>query len=159
MRVSSYFLKCSFSVTFAEHFLISLPHLAFSGSVGSFLKPRGPMLSQRRSAETSGCLFAAQGLCPPGYRLCSSLGWSFLQSPPEPLLWQIPFGLTGPRGGAVGATWQGPPISHIRSNLQSAVGGSLSPAPQRAAPVPPIVCGDREPFSSWPALEWRDVKS
>lgn len=60
----------------------------------------------------------------------------FLQSPPEPLLWQIPFGLTGPRGGAVGAAWQSPPISHIRSNLQSAVGGSLSPAPQQAAPVP-----------------------
>lgn len=45
--------------------------------------------------------------------------------------------------GAVGATWQGPPVSHVRSNLQTALGGSPSPAPNRLLLLPALSAGIR----------------
>lgn len=141
MHISTYFLSGSFLCNFTWKFQNNssfLCHLVFSGSIGLFLSLHGPMLSHHCSAETSGYLFPTQGLCPPVYIRALRLPRLILsQVPLEPLLWQIPFGLTGPRGGAVGATWQGPPIPHIRSNLQTALGGSSSPARTGCSCSPP----------------------
>lgn len=70
------------------------------------------------------------------------LRWSHSQVPREPLLWQIPFGFTRPRGGAVGAAWHGPPLSHVRSNLQTAQeGASAQPWAGRCYAPPPLSAG------------------
>lgn len=41
----------------------------------------------------------------------------------------------------MGAAWQGPLISHVNSDLQTALGGSRSPAPHRLLLVPPLSVG------------------
>lgn len=143
MHGSSHLLKRPCSASSHGNFR-TVPQASAASCIfrqGCFISgsPRGPRWSPPQSTETSGCL-SGQGLCPPVTGYQAPLADPF-SSPREALLWPIPFGLTGPRGGVVGAAWQGPPISHIRSILQTGPGGSSSPAPGQAAPVPPLCAG------------------
>lgn len=118
----------------SEQSLFPLLRLVFSSS------PRGPTLSQHLHRDKR-VFVPHAGAVPSSARALWLPRRSLSQVPREPLLWQIPFGFTGPRGGAVGAPWHGPPISHVKSNLQAALRGSPSPAPNRLLLLPPLSAG------------------
>lgn len=107
--------------------------VAFSASAGLPSKPSWMGQEHKQAVACSLCRalvlqltsFAASLLIPS-------------QVPQEPLLWQIPFGFTGPWGGLLGANWHSPPISHVQGNLQTALRGSPSPAPNRLLLLPPL---------------------
>lgn len=158
-RIFSNVLSLQVHREISKQFLIPLPQLAFSGSDGSFFKPAWP------DAETAS--LCRQAIVCSRSRTCA-LNCTGFAAP-----WADPF--SSPPGGTfvadsiwfqrasrrgVGAAWRGPPISHVRSDLPAACGGSASPAPNRLLLTPhPHCLRDRASFPSRPACEWRDVKS
>lgn len=130
MPVSACFLKRSslqVHVEVSEQFLLPPAYIfGFSGS--SWVVLEACAAAQRQALVCSQRRPVPSGL--PALRRRRPSFSQVPQVPREPLLWQIPFGFTGPRGGAVGATWHGPPSSHVQSNLQTALGGSRSPGPR-----------------------------
>ena len=158
-RIFSNVLSLQVHREISKQFLIPLPQLAFSGSNGSFFKPAWP------DAETAS--LCRQAIVCSRSRTCAlectgfAVPWADpFSSPPggtfvADSIW---FQRASRRGG--GAAWRGPPVSHVRSDLRaSRPRREREPSPEQAAPVSPHCLRDRASFPSWPACEWRDVKS
>ena len=99
------------------------------------------MLRQHRSADKQ--LFVpGAGPVPSSVLALQFPGLILSQVPREALLWQIPFGFKGPRGGAAGLLGVAPQSPMLGATcVPAALGGSASPAPNRLLLFPPIVCG------------------
>lgn len=106
-----------------------------------FLSPRGRMLRQHRSADKQ--LFVPGAGPVPSTVLALQLpGLILSQVPREALLWQIPFGFKGPRGGASGLLGVAPQSPMLGATCQPlAEGARARPRTGCSWPPTPIVCG------------------
>lgn len=139
---SQMFSFCRFAGTSQDSPSFLGRRFAFSGSDGSVGKPAAAWCSGSIALQTSNCLFPEQGLCPPLYWLCSFPRLIFSQVPREPLLWQIPLGFTGPRGGAagpLGTAPQSPTLGAVCKRRAEGAGGQ----PGTGCSCYRIVCGVR----------------
>lgn len=122
----------------SEQFFPPAPQLALSGSSGSRWKSAWP------DAEAASlCRQAA---------VCSSRAWvlqctvlqlpglSLSQVPWEPLLWRIPFGFTGPRGGAARPLGRAPQSPTLGATCKLLSEGARA-QPSTGCSRYPIVCG------------------
>lgn len=124
----------------SEQFLISLPHLAFSGSVGSFLKPAWSDVKPPLLCRDKWSFVRSQGLGRPVFWLCISLGWSFLKSPGSHFCGRfhlVSQGLQAGWWGPLGRAHQSPTLGAICKLLLE----GAQAQPRTGCPCsPPIVC-------------------